>query len=258
MRYTTDGSTPSSTAGTVYSGPVTVGGTLTLKAIAYASGMTDSGVSSAAYTISSGSGGGGGGPAWYDSGWSSRKAVTIDHSKVLGGSNLNNFPLLFSVTDASLKSVANGGGMGKPDGTDMLFTLSDGVTKLNHEIESYTASTGQVLAWVQIPTLSAASDTVIYVYYGNAAAANQQNAAATWDSSFKTVWHLGSGATLSGADSTSTANTGKITGALAAAGPISGGVNFNAAGYITATAAGLANSSPSSAACSSKTSLPWA
>jgi len=51
IRYTTDGSTPSETAGTLYSGPVTVSGTTTLKAIAYASGMADSSVSSATYTI---------------------------------------------------------------------------------------------------------------------------------------------------------------------------------------------------------------
>jgi len=54
IRYTTDGSTPSETSGTAYSGPVTVGATTTLKAIAYESGMTDSTVSSATYTISSG------------------------------------------------------------------------------------------------------------------------------------------------------------------------------------------------------------
>jgi endoglucanase len=52
IRYTTDGSTPSETAGTLYSGPVTISGTTTLKAIAYESGMADSSVTSATYTIS--------------------------------------------------------------------------------------------------------------------------------------------------------------------------------------------------------------
>jgi regulation of enolase protein 1 (concanavalin A-like superfamily) len=52
IRYTTDGSTPSETAGTLYSAPVAVAGTTTLKAIAYESGMADSSISSAAYTIS--------------------------------------------------------------------------------------------------------------------------------------------------------------------------------------------------------------
>jgi hypothetical protein len=56
IRYTTNGSTPSETSGTLYSGPVSISATATLQAIAYESGMTDSGVASAAYTINSGGG----------------------------------------------------------------------------------------------------------------------------------------------------------------------------------------------------------
>ncbi|HTQ31741.1 MAG TPA: chitobiase/beta-hexosaminidase C-terminal domain-containing protein [Opitutaceae bacterium] len=56
IRYTTDGSAPSETAGTIYSGPVNIASTATLEAIAYKSGLTDSGVTSASYTISSGGG----------------------------------------------------------------------------------------------------------------------------------------------------------------------------------------------------------
>jgi hypothetical protein len=52
IRYTTDGSTPSETVGTLYSGPITVSSTTTIKAIAYGSGMIDSAVASATYTIS--------------------------------------------------------------------------------------------------------------------------------------------------------------------------------------------------------------
>ena len=51
IRYTTDGSTPTSATGTLYSGPVSVAASLTVKAIAYKSGSTDSAVTSAAYTI---------------------------------------------------------------------------------------------------------------------------------------------------------------------------------------------------------------
>jgi hypothetical protein len=54
IRYTTNGSTPTETNGTLYSGPVSIGSTATLKAIAYGSGLTDSSVSSATYTIASG------------------------------------------------------------------------------------------------------------------------------------------------------------------------------------------------------------
>jgi hypothetical protein len=51
IRYTTDGSTPSDTAGTVYSGPVTVSATTSFKAIAYKTGMMNSTVATATYTI---------------------------------------------------------------------------------------------------------------------------------------------------------------------------------------------------------------
>ncbi|HTB80803.1 MAG TPA: HYR domain-containing protein [Opitutaceae bacterium] len=53
IRYTTDGSTPSETAGTLYSGPVTISTSATLKAIAYSSSLPDSNVTSATYTIGS-------------------------------------------------------------------------------------------------------------------------------------------------------------------------------------------------------------
>jgi polygalacturonase len=53
IRYTTDGSTPSATVGTIYSGPVSVSGSETLTAIAYESGFTNSAVTNATYTIGS-------------------------------------------------------------------------------------------------------------------------------------------------------------------------------------------------------------
>jgi O-glycosyl hydrolase len=54
IRYTTDGSTPTSTTGTLYSSPVNIAVTTTLKAIAYKSGMTDSTVTTGVYTITGG------------------------------------------------------------------------------------------------------------------------------------------------------------------------------------------------------------
>jgi len=53
IRYTTDGSTPTSTTGTVYNGLISVSITTTFNAIAYRPGMTDSLVSTATYTITS-------------------------------------------------------------------------------------------------------------------------------------------------------------------------------------------------------------
>ncbi|HOD39855.1 MAG TPA: chitobiase/beta-hexosaminidase C-terminal domain-containing protein, partial [Candidatus Wallbacteria bacterium] len=51
MRYTLDGSTPSATAGNIYSGPVTLSNTTTVKAVAVKSGYSDSPVATAVYTL---------------------------------------------------------------------------------------------------------------------------------------------------------------------------------------------------------------
>jgi Concanavalin A-like lectin/glucanases superfamily/Domain of unknown function (DUF2341) len=187
-------------------------------------------VASAAYTIS----GGGGGPSWYNPSWTNRKTITIDHTKVAGASSLTDFPVLFSVTDANLKSVANGGSVGKADGTDILFTDSSGTLKINHELESYNPATGQVIAWVQVPSLSPIADTVIYIYYGNAAAADQQNKTGVWDSAYRGVYHLKETLTSPGQtvpDSTSNAFQGLSVGSWSssqqAGGQIGGGLRFD-------------------------------
>ena len=76
------------------------------------------------------------------------------------------------------------------DGGDILFTDSDGLTKLHHEIESYDGGKHVLYAWVKLPFLSSKISTEIYMYYGNASAANQQNPTDVWDNHFKGVWHL--------------------------------------------------------------------
>jgi hypothetical protein len=51
IRYTTDGSLPTPTTGTIYSTPVPVNASMTIKAIAYKAGMADSEVTAATYVI---------------------------------------------------------------------------------------------------------------------------------------------------------------------------------------------------------------
>lgn len=176
--------------------------------------------------------------AWYNAAWKYRKKITIDYTKVSGGANLSYFPMLFTMTDWNLKTIANGGYMGNSGGTDIVFTSSDEITKIPHEIEKFTDSTGELIAWVRIPTLSYTANTVIYMYYGNAGVADQQNKTGVWDDGeknyYKGVWHMGEGdstATDFYKDSTSNANHGTLTDAdgdsEAATGKIDGAVDFN-------------------------------
>jgi hypothetical protein len=159
---------------------------------------------------------------WYNAGWGYREKITIDHTKV--SADLTDFPFLVSLaSDADLASTA------QSNGNDIVFTSANGTTKLDHEIEQYVAGTGQLVAWVRVPSLSSVIDTVIFVYYGNSSCGNQQNPSGVWNSSYKAVWHMSetSGTTIK--DSTSNGNTGTPNGGvnLDATGKIDGGDSFD-------------------------------
>lgn len=156
---------------------------------------------------------------WYSSSWTYRKHIIIDHTKVV--ENLTDFPVLVSTTDTDLSSKA------RTDGYDIVFTSLAG-TKLNHEIEKYVSGTGELVAWVKVPSLSSIADTVLYMYYGNASAADQQNVTGTWDSNFVMVQHLKedpSGAAPQMLDSTSNNNDGTSAGTMTTSDQVPGQVD---------------------------------
>ncbi len=148
--------------------------------------------------------------------YSYRKEITVGSSNVSGSSDLTDFPLLVNLTDSDLKSVYNGGLVFSEDGWDILFTLSDGVTLLDHEIELYTSTTGELVAWVRIPSLSYSSDTDIFIYFGNDNASADPSSTSTWDTDYRGVWHFTDGAD----DASQFANHGVATGTSADAGRI--------------------------------------
>jgi hypothetical protein len=117
------------------------------------------------------------------SGWLYRKKIVVDSNQVIG--NLNNFPMLFKITDMDLANKA------RSDGYDIYFTSSDGSTQLNHEIEYYNSGTGELVAWVNVTSLASSSDTTIYMYYGNSSqSTTMENAEGVWDDNYIMVQHL--------------------------------------------------------------------
>jgi hypothetical protein len=140
-----------------------------------------------------------------------RKSITIDRTKISDGScgtTLTNFPMLFSVTDGDLATTTYGGDVASYDAPtndprDIIFRALDDDTcgglgtapcTLYHEIEKYDETTGELVAWVRVPsvnTSAASSDTVIYIYYGNSdVTTSTQNVNGVWDDNYLGVWHL--------------------------------------------------------------------
>ncbi len=163
-------------------------------------------------------------PGWYNASWDYRKKITINSANV--SADLTDFPVLINLaSDSDLASDA------QDNGNDILFTAADEVTRLSHEIESFNGTSGQLVAWVKVPNLSSATDTELYMYYGNSESGNSENMTAVWDSNYKMVQHLQE--TTGGAnaieDSTSNANHGTDNNSptFSASGQIDGAISFD-------------------------------
>ena len=176
-----------------------------------------------------------------------RKSITIDRTKIPGtcGATVSNFPVLFSVTDANLATTANGGNVTDPEGDDIVFRALDDATcapefypcALDHEIEKYVATTGELVAWVRVPVLNtnaAASDTVIYIYYGSSdIVSSSQDVSGVWDSNYEAAYHLDETVTDEASvanahqDSTSNSNDADQNGNVDATGQMAKGQDFD-------------------------------
>jgi hypothetical protein len=137
------------------------------------------------------------------SGFAYGKTITIQGSQVSG--TVTNFPVLVSLTDNSLRTVANGGRVRNANGYDIIFTLPDCSTILPMQIERYVATTGELVAWVRLPTLIGGSNTIIYMFYSKSGVTLDPSSTTVWDANYMGVYHFNS----SVADGTS--NTRNLT-----------------------------------------------
>lgn len=177
--------------------------------------------------------------------FSFKRSITIDHTQV-PNTDQTDFPVLFAGTYAWLATVANGGDVTSSSGYDIVFTSdSAGLNLLEWEPEKYISTTGEVVFWVKTPSLSHTADTVIYIWYGNAAITTPQYVAAdVWDNDFAFVLHMtlvgGTGSNIINS-STNSGTTDFFhfdsgTAATAAAEKIGDGLNFtSAAAYVEGT-----------------------
>ncbi len=163
---------------------------------------------------------------WYKT-WTYRQMITIPAAKVTGSHAA--FPVLVTEANVQPSLFANA----QADGDDILFTADDGKTKIPHEIELYDADDDKLAAWVNVPAISSTANTVLYVYYGKASAANQQDAANVWTNGFVGVWHLEE-ASGTRADSTAAGNNASPNGTIdsTGTGKIAGAASFAGTGHL--------------------------
>jgi len=157
---------------------------------------------------------------WWNCSWSYCKRIAIDHTKVQ--SDQTDFPvLLYRSSDSDLATYA------QSDGDDIAFVNEHNSTQHEHEIEEYNSATGELVAWVKVPSLSSTEDTILYMYYGNPNCGSQQNITETWNSNYIMVQHLSESAgTIY--DSTSYDNDGTNSGASPnSSAKIDGGYDFD-------------------------------
>ncbi|MCS7367356.1 MAG: DUF2341 domain-containing protein [archaeon YNP-WB-062] len=97
------------------------------------------------------------------------RPVIIDNTQ--NQNSLSDYQILLILDTASLISA----GKMRSDCGDIRFTDSDGVTLLNHWIETYTINTSSTKIWVKVPSIPAGSKKTIYLYYGNLALTSISN-----------------------------------------------------------------------------------
>jgi hypothetical protein len=164
----------------------------------------------------------------FGSGYQYRQALILDHRKV-ANSDQADFPVLITGTFPYLKSAGNSGEVQNFAGYDIVFASDpQGVSRLDHEIDTYDPTTGNVSFWVRIPTLSHNVDTLLYMFYGNAAiTSSQENKPGVWKNGYVGVCHGGTASVLN--VNCALGGTAANYGATAVAGQIEGGIATSAA-----------------------------
>lgn len=140
--------------------------------------------------------------------WDWKRKLTFSGN--VSATNLDNFPVLVHLTVANFDFAK-----AKLNGEDIRFMdadqcPSDG-TPLKHEIEYWNQAASEAFVWVKVPRINGGTvNDFIYMFYGNAAAADGQDAVNVWDANYKFVLHLRGDGTTNLPDSTTVFTATKI------------------------------------------------
>jgi hypothetical protein len=108
---------------------------------------------------------------WDD--WADRRPVVVDNTANPG--TLIDYQVLVTLTPANFDLTA-----AQPDGADIRFTDADGLTELDHWIETWDTGAGTATIWVEVPVIPGGGSRTLYLYYGNPLAPQGSNGATTF------------------------------------------------------------------------------
>ncbi len=139
--------------------------------------------------------------AWWNSAWDHYRTISIDDAFI--DATLHDFPVCINITDAI-------GDECQANGEDIRFVGIDNTTEYYYEIEKWVDGSDRIV-WVNVTSVSSNAYTTILMYYGNAAAADDQHPADVWDGHYLLVLHMNDAAG-GVTDSTSNSNDGAEVG----------------------------------------------
>lgn len=158
-----------------------------------------------------------------------RRSLTVLATSVFSEVH-GNFQVLVSTTLDDLRTISNGGKVHSEFGYDIgFFSDTTLLSPLDWEVEYYNPTTGQLIAWVLIPSLSNVTNNVFYMGYGDEDLTTfQGDEAGTWTGLYA-AYHFPNGTTLSHNDLTSGNNDLTKTGSvIAGTGKVDGCAVFSA------------------------------
>ena len=157
---------------------------------------------------------------WWDASWLYKRKITFTNGAQ--SENLTNFPVLFHFADPTIDFDKI-----KAAGADIRFVDDDDSTPLDYEIEEWDDGGKEAWVWVEVPQINASDNTdFIYIYYGNDAATDDQDATSVWSENYISVYHLAEGA--GNAVDSADGNPGAVDGATqGAAGKIFDAYSFD-------------------------------
>lgn len=166
--------------------------------------------------------------AWWDGKWQQRKKIQFDASSTGANikENLTDVPMLIRLHTGNFSFSS-----AKADGSDIRFVSGDDKSPLKYHIEKFNPKEEIALVWVKAPSISGGSNQdFIWMYYGNPAAPDGQDAGGTYDVNKVAVYHL-SEKEGNPKDATAYGNhAAAFAGKLGAPSIVGNGIQFSAAG----------------------------